>query len=53
MKREAEMTEVMKITRRQFVATSTAAAGGIVFGLPFPKMGPKFGPTTSLGTRSH
>ena len=36
------MTEVTKITRRTFMATSAAAGGGIVFGLPFPKMGPKF-----------
>jgi len=36
------MTEVMKITRRQFVATTAAATGGIVFGIPFPRMGPKF-----------
>ena len=36
------MTEVTKITRSTFMATSAAAGGGIVFGLPFPKMGPKF-----------
>jgi len=36
------MTEITKITRRTFMATSAAAGGGIVFGLPFPKMGPKF-----------
>ena len=36
MKREAEMTEVTKITRRTFMATSAAAGGGIVFVLTFP-----------------
>ena len=36
------MTEVTKISRRQFVATTAAVGGGIYFGLPFPKMGPKF-----------